>query len=215
MAAQTFGNPRSYERRAAAYDAMVRSPLYNRLAWGTHPQRFEEFAARVVGSAPGPLLEVAAGTASATRLAHIAGRRRTTLIDTAAPMLEIAERSIAAAAGGTVPEWITFECRDLLKPAPGVSYETILGMGLLHLVPDVTTVVNALLGQLQPTGTLYFTSLIRGSRRSSAYLNLLHRSGEVEAPRTLDELRGELARSSASRVRVHNHGSMAYAELTP
>ncbi|WP_458115902.1 hypothetical protein [Arthrobacter sp. D2-10] len=214
MAPQFFGNPRFYERRAAAYNAMVRSPLYNRVAWGTHPGRFEEFAARAVGSASGPLLEVAAGTASPTRLAHIAGRRQTTLVDSAAPMLEIAAKSIASAAGGTVPDWITFQCRDLLDAAPGVRYETILGMGLLHLVPDVPTVVNALLDQLEPTGTLYLTSLIRGSRRSSSYLDLLHRSGEVVAPRTLDELRSELARSSASRVRVYNHGSMAYSELS-
>lgn len=215
MAGRTFGNPRFYERRAAAYNAMVRSPLYNRVAWGTSPERFEEFAARAVGSASGPFLEVAAGTASATRLAHIAGRRQTTLIDTAAPMLEIAEKSIAAAAGGEVPEWITFECRDLLDAAPGARYETILGMGLLHLVPEVPVVADALLGQLQPTGTLYFTSLIRGSRRSSAYLDLLHRSGEIVAPRSLEELRGELTRSGASRVRIYNHGSMAYAELSP
>lgn len=194
---------------------MVRSPLYNRLAWGTHPGRFEEFAARAVGSGSGPLLEVAAGTASPTRLAHIAGRRQTTIVDSAAPMLKIAEKSIAVAAGGKVPEWISFECRDLLDAAPGASYETILGMGLLHLVPELPVVVDTLLDQLQPTGTLYFTSLIRGSRRSSAYLDLLHRSGEVAAPRTLDELRTELTRSTASRVRVYNHGSMAYAELTP
>lgn len=215
MTGQFFGNPRFYERRAAAYNAMVRSPLYNTVAWGTHPERFVEFAARAVGSASGPLLEVAAGTASATRLMHIAGRRQTTIVDSSAPMLEIAERSIAAAAGGSVPEWIGFECRDLLEAAPGDSYETILGMGLLHLVPDVPVVVDALLDQLQSTGTLYFSSLIRGTRRSSAYLDLLHRSGEVAAPRTLGELRAELMRSRASRVEVYNHGSMAYAELSP
>lgn len=207
-----FGNPEFYRRRAAAYDAMVRSRLYNSAAWGTRPDDFVEFAARAFGSDDGPLLEVAAGTASATRALHVASRRDTTLVDSAAPMLRIAERAIAGAAGGSVPTRISFECRDMLEPASGTKYRTILGLGLLHLVDDVPRVVDALLDQLSPGGGLFLSSLFRGSRRSAAYLALLHRSGEVVTPRSLEELRQQIERSSATGVRITSRGSMAYVE---
>ncbi|WP_323959753.1 methyltransferase domain-containing protein [Arthrobacter sp. JZ12] len=209
-----FGNPDFYRRRAAVYDSMVGSPLYNRVAWGTKPEQFVEFAARAFGSADGPLLEVAAGTASATKVLHVASRRTTTLVDAAAPMLQIAERAIAVAAGGTVPERIHFECRDMLEPASGTRYQTILGLGLLHLVDDVPRLIDALLDQLSPGGTLFLSSLFRGSRRSAAYLSLLHRSGEVVTPRSLEELRQEVSRSSASSARITSEGSMAYVEVS-
>ncbi len=41
----------SYDRRAAAFDAMVGSPLYNRIAWGTSPDAYRTFAAQAVASA--------------------------------------------------------------------------------------------------------------------------------------------------------------------
>ncbi|WP_125613096.1 class I SAM-dependent methyltransferase [Specibacter cremeus] len=210
MADHVFGNPRFYDRRAAAYDAMVSSPLYNRIAWGTHPDDYAAFAARAMGSARGPLLEVAAGTASATAVLHVASGRETTLVDLSRPMLARAERAIARAAGGTVPARIRFECRDLLVPIDGAHYETILGLGLLHLVDDVPGLVDGLAAQLEPGGALYLASLVTGSRLSTAYLNLLHRRGEVAAVRSAVQLRAAVARSRMRDVTVTGRGSMAY-----
>lgn len=214
MSETFFGNPAFYERRARAYDAMLGSPAYNKIFWGTHPRSYAEFAARAIGSGDGPLLEVAAGTAQATALLHVASRRRTTLVDMSCPMLELAGESIRHAAGGKIPARITLECRDMLAPEGSQRYETILGLGLLHLVPDLGPVFAGLGEQLQERGSLRLASLIRGSARSNAYLKLLKASGEIAATRTAHELYDAALEAGIGSVSVSHEGAMAYLVIT-
>lgn len=89
------GSP--YDRRAAVYDRLVRSGLYNHLAWSTSPEHYTRFAAAAICPAGGPLLEVAAGSAAATAELHACSRRTTVLVDLSRPMLERAAQRIAAA----------------------------------------------------------------------------------------------------------------------
>jgi SAM-dependent methyltransferase len=209
-----FGNREFYARRARAYDAMLGSGLYNRVFWGTSPEDYAGFAARAIASGDGPLLEVAVGTARATALLHVAGRRRTTLVDLSEPMLELAAASIRRAAGGAIPDRITLECRDMLAPEPGLRHQTILGLGLLHLVPDVRAVVAGLGEQLRDGGSLHLASLVRGSVRSNAYLKLLKRHGDIAEIRTADELREEARDAGVGTVSVARRGAMAYLVVT-
>lgn len=214
MGTNSFGNPDFYQRRAGAYDAMVSSRLYNRLAWGTRPDDYAAFAARAIGSGSGPLLEVAVGTAAATALLHVASRRATTLVDMSAPMLEHAAASIRHAAGGQVPERITFECRDMLAATDDRRYETILGLGLLHLVPDAAAVLDGLGRQLAETGSIRLASLIRGPARSNAYLKLLRAHGDIARIRTAGELYELALDSGIGTVSVSHAGSMAYVTIS-
>ncbi len=92
-------------------------------------------------------------------------------------MLELARESIRQASGGQIPARITLECRDMLAQDGGQRYGTILGLGLLHLIPDLGPVFAGLGAQLEDHGTLYLASLIRGSARSNAYLKLLKSQG--------------------------------------
>lgn len=208
-----FGDPEYYARWAKAYDAMVGSALYNRIFWGTNPRHYAQFAARAIGSGQGPLMEVAVGTAQATAALHVASTRKTTLVDMSAPMLELAEKAITEVSGGTLPERITLECRDMLESPEGRRYETILGLGLLHLVPDVTAVVAALGKQLAPNGTMYLGSLVKGSGRSNAYLGLLKNHGDVAAARTAMELFDQARAAELGPVRLTRRGAMAYLEI--
>ncbi len=89
-----------YDRRAAVYDRLVRSPLYNRVAWSTSPDDYADFAAGAIASSSGPLLEVAAGSAAATAELHARSTRPTVLVDRARPMLERAAQRIAASRPG-------------------------------------------------------------------------------------------------------------------
>jgi hypothetical protein len=86
-------------------------------------------------------------------------------------------------------------------------------MGMLHLFEEVTPRVTALRRCLRPGGELFLSSLVENGRRGDAYLRLLHRAGEVAAPRTARELeealRGALGREAAYCVR----GNMAYASV--
>jgi SAM-dependent methyltransferase len=209
-----FGDPAYYARWAKAYDTMAGSTLYNKVFWGSNPREYAIFAARAIASGKGPLLEVAVGTAQATATLHVAGARTTTLVDMSGPMLKIARESIAHAAGGTVPERITLECRDMLAPTGDLRYETILGLGLLHLVPDVATTVSALGRQLEDHGKLFLASLVRGSARSNAYLALLKAHGDIASIRTASELFDEVRASEIGTVTLSRRGAMAYVEIS-
>ncbi|MET0872308.1 MAG: class I SAM-dependent methyltransferase [Paeniglutamicibacter terrestris] len=214
MSEKFFGNSTFYDRRAKAYDAMIASPIYNRVLWGTHPAQYSAFAARAIGSGNGPLLEVEVGTAQATALLHVASRRPTTLVDMSAPMLELARELIRLAAGGDVPRRITLECRDMLSAPEGQRYETILGLGLLHLVPDVGALLTGLSEQLQDRGTLFLASLVKGSARSNAYLKLLKAHGDIAQARTAVELYELATKANIGRVSVSHEGAMAYLRIS-
>lgn len=203
------GEGSSYVGRAAAvYDRLVRSRTYNRIAWSTDPADYSAFAAEAIDSADGPLLEAAAGSAAATAHLHARSGRPTVLVDLSAGMLERAARGIAAAAdGGDVPAHVRLVRADVqrLPLAPG-GYDTVLGLGLLHLFDDVPALVAALAAQLAPGGRMFLAGLVPATRRGRRYLDLLHRAGEVAAPRTAAEL-GSLVGPTATLRTV---GCMAY-----
>ncbi len=202
-----------YDRRAAVYDRLVRSRAYNRLAWSTSPEDYSRFAAAAVASAEGPLLEAAAGSAAATADVHARSRRPTTLVDLSRAMLERAARSLAAASGGDeagAAARIRLVQADLFAlPFPAHRFTTVMGLGLTHLFDDVAALVSALRGQLAVGGELHLAGLVAQTRRGRGYLEILHRAGEVAAPRTADELHVALGRPAAFRT----SGCMAYATL--
>lgn len=202
----------SYDRRAAAYDRLVRSRLYNRVAWSTSPKDYNEFAAAAFASADGPLLEVAAGSAAATASLHARSQRPTVLVDLSRAMLERARRNIAAGNGrADLPARIRLVQADLLAlPTPTQPFTTILGLGLTHLFDDVSELVNALRGQLAPDGRLYLAGLVAETGRGRRYLRLLHRAGEVAALKSADELRAGLHQPMDFKT----VGCMAYATIS-
>jgi len=202
-----------YDRQAAGYDRLVRSPLYNRLAWSTSPDDYTRFAAAAIGSADGPLLEVAAGSAAATAELHALSRRPTVLLDLSRAMLERAAERIAAASGHgdhDLPPHIRLVQDDLFAasfPAPG--FATVLGLGLTHLFDDLPGLVTAMRRLAAPGGQLHVTGLVAETRRGRRYLKLLHRAGQVAEPRTAEELHDALGRPAI----FHTAGCMAYATL--
>lgn len=192
----------AYDGRAAGYDALIGARWYNVLAWGTDPADYTAFAREAVGSAEGPLLEIAAGTAVATAALYRESRRPITVTDQSGDMLDLARKRIGSVG-------VRFAQADAFAPpfAPS-SFDTVLSLGFLHMVDDVDGYVFALRGLLRPGGALYLTSLVAESRRGAAYLRLLHRAGEVAAPRTADQLADLLG------TRVWAKGCMAYAVLS-
>lgn len=200
-----------YDRRAAVYDRLVRSPLYNRLAWSTSPDDYTRFAAAAIASADGPLLEVAAGSAAATAELHAHSTRPTVLVDLSRAMLErAAQRMVAASGAHELPRHIRLIQDDLLAasfPAPG--FTTVLGLGITHLFDDLPGLVTAMRRLAAPDGQLHVTGLVAETRRGRRYLELLHRAGQVAEPRTAEEIHDALGRPAIFRTT----GCMAYATL--
>jgi SAM-dependent methyltransferase len=209
----TLDDARSpYDRRAAMYDRLVRSRLYNRIAWSTSPEDYSNFAAEAFASAEGPLLEVAVGSAAATASLHARSRRTTMLIDLSRAMLERAGRNIAAAAGGSAHVFsrIRLVQADLRAlPPPDEPFTTVLGLGLTHLFEDLPALVRTLQAQLAPDGWLYLSGLVAETIRGRRYLDLLHRAGEVTAPKSAAELRDELHLAE----HFNTVGCMAYVTI--
>jgi SAM-dependent methyltransferase len=201
-----------YDSRAAIYDRLVRSRAYNRIAWSTAPAEYAAFAAAAIGSSRGPLLEAAVGSAAATAQLHADSGRPTVLVDLSRPMLDRAAQRIAAAAGdgGELPDRIRLVQADILAlPFTPHGFGTVLGLGLAHLFADLPALVAALRAQLMPGGRLHLAGLVAQTRRARRYLQVLHRAGEVAAPRTADELR----RALGDPADFHTRGCMAYATL--
>jgi len=196
-----------YDGRAAAYDRLVTSRLYNRLAWGTDPADYAAFARRAVDSAPGPLLDVAAGTAAATADAYRNSSRTVVLTDRSRDML--AEAAQRLAAGGAVRPGVRFVQADAFAlPFQPAEFDTVVCLGFLHLVDDAVGFIGGLRSLVAPGGRVFCSSLVAATPIGTRYLRLLRRAGEVAAVRTADDL------ATMFRSPVLRRGSMAYLELS-
>ncbi len=196
-----------YDGKAAVYDRLVRSRLYNRLMWAASPRDYEAFARRALADGEGPLLDVAGGSAAATATLYAAATRDIVLVDRSRAMLERAGARIAAAApGGVVPAVRFVQADALALPLPPHGFETALCMGFAHIVDRPAELLGALRRQVRPGGRIYLTSLVAERAVGSRYLRMLHRAGEVAEPRTAAELEEALG-----GVRVEVRGCMGYA----
>ncbi|MBJ7470813.1 MAG: methyltransferase domain-containing protein [Solirubrobacteraceae bacterium] len=200
-----------YDRKAATYDRLVRSRTYNRVLWGASPADYEAFALRALDAGAGPLLDVAGGSAAATAHLYAHASREVVLVDRSRAMLGRAQARIARACG---PLELTPHVRLVQADALRLAwvphrFETVLCMGLMHIVADPEALLRALCEQAQPTGKVYFTSLVADRGVGAAYLRLLHRAGEVAAPRTSAELSAALG-----GLELEVRGNMAYGVAT-
>ncbi|HVJ26243.1 MAG TPA: class I SAM-dependent methyltransferase [Vicinamibacterales bacterium] len=209
------GPDQSYDRRAAAYDRVVGSPLYNRLMWGSSPAAYAAFAARAVSSGRGPMLDAGCGSLVFTAGIYAGADRPLVLLDKSLGMLEAA-RDRLRAVRGVLPASTVFLQADLLDlPLASGCFSTVLSMGMLHLFDDVVGLVAALDRPLAPGGHLYLTSLVAERRIGRAYLSLLHRAGEVATPRTYAQTIQAVQRGVGSTGRLDGdiQGSMAFMTL--
>lgn len=205
-----------YDRRAAAYDAVVGSRLYNRLLWGSSPSAYASFAALAIRSGPGPMLDAGCGSLVFTARMYAEANRPIVLLDRSIGMLEAA-RDRLRASDGTLPAHIALLQADLLDlPFTSECFSTVLSMGMLHLFENVEGVASTLARTVTPGGRLFLSSLVSSTWIGRRYLSLLHRAGEVAAPRSQEQLVGALRRGvpgHLGRIESRLEGSMAFVEL--
>jgi SAM-dependent methyltransferase len=202
-----------YDGRAAAYDRMIGSRLYNRVAWGTSPAHYRAFARRAVESAPGGwFLDAGCGTLLLTADAYRAAPGRPLVVlDQSLDMLRRAQARLADARGKTPPH-VAFLQGDLLDlPFRPGAFRTVMSMGMLHLFADAAPLAARLESLLLPDGALHLTSLVEHGRIGDPYLRFLHRRGEVAAPRTAAALESLLRGALRRPLDYSTTGNMAYA----
>lgn len=200
-----------YDARAAAYDRVVGSALYNRLVWGASTERYRAFARRAVATGDGPLLDAGAGSAVFTVGAYAEADCPLILVDRSIGMLEAARDRIADRADGPLPSSVTLLQADAnALPLRDECIDTVLSMGMLHLFDDAAGHVAELGRVLAPGGTLFAMGLVAEEWPGRAYLWLLHRAGEVAPPRRFDEMRAAVESGLGAAVDGAREGCMAF-----
>lgn len=204
-----------YDRRAAGYDRLVGSRLYNRAFWDNAPRGYAAFARAALGAAGGaPFLDAGCGSLLFTAGVYLEGRGPIVALDRSLGMLRRARARLAGPTGA-LPAHITLLQGDLLAlPFRPATFRAILSMGIVHLFASaaVAELVSGLGRLLTPDGRLFLTSLVRNGRpRGDRYLGLIHRAGEIAPPRSSDQLRDVLAAATNGRLAYAVKGNMAYA----
>ncbi|POH60197.1 class I SAM-dependent methyltransferase [Arthrobacter glacialis] len=199
----------AYDGRAAMYDRVIGSRLYNRLVWGSSPATYADFAATAVNRGHGPMLDVGCGSAVFTAAAYSSTDRPLILVDRSLGMLaRAAERLDARGIHSGRVAYIQADLFDL--PFRPQAFSTVASFGMLHLFEDLAGTMSALKSQVSPGGSLHATSLVGESPIGRRALALLHRSGEVAAPRTEGELAAAARDVLGPTSSISREGSMAF-----
>ena len=205
-----------YDGRARAYDAVVGSRLYNRLLWGSSPRAYSAFAARALASGSGPLLDAGCGSLVFTAEVYARAARPIVLVDQSIGMLRAARARLRRATAlrgssrGALDDIVLLQGDILQLPCRDASFDAVICMGMLHLFDEARAIVAALSNAARPGGGLFLTSLIAETRIGRRYLSLLHRAGEVAAPRTREQLLLELQSAAVSVSEIATEGSVAF-----
>ena len=210
---QTF----PYDKKAAIYDFVVGSSLYNRLMWGDSPDNYRAFARQAINSHPnGWLMEAGCGSMLFTAEAYLESRRPVIACDQSLDMLRRARARLSRLAN-PIPQHIFLIQADLrdIRFRP-VSFQTVLSMNVLHHYADVAGLVLKLRNLLTKDGCIYLTSLVTNNRfPGDHYLGALYNTGWLAQPRTTDALRELLQKCLGTEIRFWTEGNMAYATQIP
>jgi SAM-dependent methyltransferase len=197
-----------YDRRAATYDRLIGSRIYNRLIWGTSSEDYSAFAQEAVCAGAGPFLDAGCGTAVFTAAAYGRTSRPLLLVDRSLAMLRRAANRLAEAS-------TTLIQADLeALPFSPASFETVACFAVLHVLDDPWKALATLREQMAPGGRLFASMLVsdRGGA-SRPYLSALRRRGEVGPLRRAEDLDRAARDIFSESVDVTRTGSMAWLRV--
>jgi SAM-dependent methyltransferase len=203
-----------YDRIGRFYDPLIRTNLYNRLAWASSPRAYRAFAERVFRSRNvGPHIELGCGSLAFTADLYREDRGRPIiLIDQSLVMLRIA-RARLKDARGYLPAHVALvrgDARDL-RITTGVG-TTVLAMLVLHVLDDGPAFLSALNALADAReATIGVASIFRGgSRRGDVFLRLLHATRELAEGRSLPEIQQMMSDAMHGWSHVETNGSMSF-----
>ncbi|HEX6039425.1 class I SAM-dependent methyltransferase [Longimicrobium sp.] len=203
----------AYDGRARAYDRMIGSRLYNRIAWGSSPADYRRFARRAVESASGGwFLDAGCGTLLLTADAYLAAPTRPIVVlDQSLGMLRRARERLLGGGKRLPPQVVLLQADLLDLPFRPGAFRTVMSMGMLHLFADAGPLAASLESLLLPDGALFLTSLVENGRLGDRYLRFLHRQGETAEPRAAAALEAVLRGALRRPLSYSVNGNMAYA----
>jgi ubiquinone/menaquinone biosynthesis C-methylase UbiE len=180
-----------YDKRAALYDLVVSTRLYNSVMWGSSPRDYIEFARLALNSSPGgKFLDAGCGSLLFTARIYADSNHQIIAFDQSLAMLRRARQRLIKLAG-CVPKHIRLLQADLSDlPFRRESFRTVLCLNVLHQFADASALISNLNELRSNNGSLFLTSLVSNNRTvGNWYLKVLHRTGEFVPPRDERELR--------------------------
>lgn len=195
-----------YDRIAFGYDLLIGNPVYNRIIWGTWPDRYALAAIHALASAPdGPVLDCGCGslvfTASSYRLTN---SDRLVLFDNSVGMMVRGQRRL--------PQGLFVQGSALDMPFADGAFPYVMSWGLLHIFGSS----SRLLGELRRVngldGAITISTLVRGERPiANRMLDLLHRKGEIAEPETEQQVVAAFSLFYRLKHR-ERHGNMLFLQ---
>src|SRR5262245_19459197 len=123
-----------YDSRAAAYDRLVSSTLYSRVAWGVSPAVHTEFIARGLTSEDkGWVLDVAAGSCVPSAAAYLRTSRPVIVLDRSVGMLRRGMARLRHLHGRIPPHVVFIQADANTLPFRSGSVATVVCHGAFHL----------------------------------------------------------------------------------
>jgi SAM-dependent methyltransferase len=177
--------PSTYDRGAKFYDTVIGNRHYNRLMWNFAPSELNDFCREALeSSTQGWVLDAACGSLVFTIQAYAGYTQRpVVLLDLSIGMLRAAKARLVKL-HGDVPENLVFLQGDVLQlPFDPGSFDTLISLNVLHVLPDARGLLTGLREALAEGGTLSLTSLVANTRLGGAYLKLLRLVGEAAPAR--------------------------------
>jgi ubiquinone/menaquinone biosynthesis C-methylase UbiE len=202
-----------YDRRAALYDLIVSTRLYNSVMWGSSPLDYVAFARHAVTSCPdGRFLDAPCGSMLFTAPIYLECNRQIIAFDQSLAMLRRARKRLINLSGSASENILLLQADLNDMPFRPASFRTVLCMNVLHQYKNAATLITSLKGLLTDDGDLYLTSLVSNNRFiGDCYLDALFAAGEFVRPRSSLELREILNGALGQQVSCRIKGNMAYA----
>ena len=201
-----------YDRRAAIYDSVVSTSLYNSVMWGTSPLEYSDFARQAVASCPeGKFLDAGCGSLLFTASIYLNCDRQIIAFDQSLAMLKRARERLRILAG-SMPSHITLLQADLGDlPFCPARFRTVLSLNVLHQFQEAAALIPNLKKLLTDDGYLFLTSLVLNDRLiGDHYLRALYLTKEFVQPRSSVELQ-EIFNAPANReTGFRFSGNMAF-----
>jgi ubiquinone/menaquinone biosynthesis C-methylase UbiE len=204
--------PHHYDKRAALYDLVVSTRLYNSVMWGTSPSDYTDFTRQALKSSRDEkFLDAGCGSLLFTGRIYIESSRQIIAVDQSLAMLRRARQRLIRLSG-YVPEHIYLLQADLDDlPFRLESFRTVLCLNVLHQFADVAALISNLNALLSNGGNIYLTSLVSSDRSvGNWYLNVLFRTGEFVRPRNEWVLRELFDKAFGQNVSYAVKGNMAF-----
>ncbi len=201
----------SFDDMAKFYDLVICNRYYNRIMWGYDISSYETLTNKALNSTKnGLILDAGCGSLAFTAKTYANYTERPIILfDQSIKLLKIAKSRVVKIKGGMPANMIFLQADALQLPFKPNSFETIISLNLIHVFDDITGVISDLKNVLSENGTMSFSTLIKNSRITDKYLDVMLKKTSGVAPKTFDQLQKYFAKRHIT-VNHEIRGNMAF-----